>query len=238
MKSYIFKQTQNDTDECQLINNKCMQPCICSRTADNDVVREFMCGKIFKWESFVYLTFLDKHLFPAVSAVTYEGTKRLVYHTGRMMSLRSFLTKHDCNTSLILNELFSYTVKFVEKGFVHGNLHIDNIFVEPKGFLTKPKFYTIDYANSFVLNKKRASVPDYNSISFMGHDGIPTRDAYLMYWDIFTLYTSLKIFFKNNMDALTYLENQVQLYIPSNTLKSMLSYFNYPSSYGVFSKFF
>lgn len=211
----IFCSSRVD-DECRLLNNKCIQACICDRDHENNITKFFNSNEVYQWESNVYVSYIDKNIFPLVSP---KG-KQLTYFVKDMVSLRTFLKTGKPNMSYTLNELFSYIRSFRNYKFLHGNLHIDNIFLNPKTFDMRAHFFVIDYANSYVL--KRHSSPNYKRTSFIGEFEDKTRDTNFLYWDFLTLYVSLKCFFKEFPPHLLLLDNLISTYINKYKLQDLL----------------
>ncbi len=206
-------------DECRLLNNKCIQPCIFGRDAENNITKHFNNNEVYKWESNVYTTFLEKHIFPVVT----PSDDQLTYITKGMVSLRTYFKNSKVNMYYTLHELFSYIKTFSRLKFIHGNLHIDSVFLNPQTFDTKAHFFVIDYANSYLL--KRKTDPNYKRTSFIGEFENETKEHSLVYWDFFTIYISLKLFFKKDYSHLATLENVISMYINQSTLQELLNSF-------------
>ena len=71
-------------------------------------------------------------------------SKCITYETRHLISLRSYLdtNKKSKHISLVIYELFSFVKTFKKDCFIHGNLTIDNVFINP---VSSPiKFYTVD----------------------------------------------------------------------------------------------
>ena len=122
--------------------------------------------------------------------------------------------------NLFLNELFSFVNLFRKYHFVHGNLSIDNVFLDKLLFETDVKFVVLDYSNSF-LQKKPDQQPLYKRSSFVGVLDV-NKDKSSKYWDFFTMYVSLKLYFQNIKQTVEYLEELILNYIPSDTLDELL----------------
>ncbi len=215
---------RHDDDACLYLNNKCIQPCVCERDSSNNITKIFTSQDVFEWESHVYMSLVDSNLFPPVSPLP---DKRLTYMIGDMVSLRTYIktTKH--RMSLVLNELFSYICTFKEHKFLHGNLHIDNVYVNPKSFDNTPHFFVIDYANSYVL-KYRHSTPQYKRTSFMGEYDTKLQDPNFVFWDFLTMYSSLKLHFKGDHKNLRVLENVICTFVKEDKLISLLKTYQEP----------
>lgn len=212
----IFKNRVDD--ECRLLNNKCIQPCICDRDSEKNITKYFNSQEVYQWESNVYVSYFDKDIFPLVT----PHHKQLTYVVKDMVSLRTYLKIGKVNMSYTLNELFSYIRSFRNHKFLHGNLHIDNVFLNPKTFDKRAHFFVIDYANSYVL--KRHSSPSYKRTSFIGEFESKTKDTKFIYWDFLTMYVSLKVYFREYPQHLLILEEVISTYISKQKLQELLRY--------------
>jgi hypothetical protein len=105
---------------------------------------------------------------------------KILYKTQDMIPLKVFLSKNIKMYSCIINELISFIRTFKKIGFVHGNLHISNIYVDTSSQFYK--FYIIDFANSYIEN---FDMPSCKRNSYV-NKVIP-----LEYCDMTTLYHSL-----------------------------------------------
>lgn len=223
---HIFANTKLD-DECRLLNNECIQDCIYDRDDDKNITKYFKSQDVFQWESTVYVSYLDKNIFPLVTPREKHGccsSNALIYVVKDMISLRQYLKSSSWkqNMSYILNELLSYIGGFKTHKFLHGNLHIDNIFLNPKTFDKKAHFFVIDYANSYIL--KRHTSPIYKRTSFIGEFERKTQDSNFVYWDFLTVYVSLKCYFREFPQHLLLLENLITTYINKDKLQELLKY--------------
>lgn len=219
---------------CHYINNKCIQACSCyienintnCYNDNNNIIRKFDDYDLYKWEIDIYLHLLNTKIIPLINSKNYE----ICYILNGYISLRNFLNekenKKDEKISLILNELYSFINTFKKHRFIHGNLHIDNIFIKQlrkntKGDKTIYDFKVIDYANSYII-KKGFENKKFNKTSFLGEYNIKEKHHMLLYWDFFTTYVSLKTFFKNKVYSLYKLQDIVESYIPNNIFAIML----------------
>jgi hypothetical protein len=157
---------------------------------------------MYNHEINIYLYLLDKN----ITLLSTPHKLSLCYNIKDEISLHSYLDNYKPNITFLLNELFCFINKFKSYKFVHGNLHLHNIFLNPKTFLRKGNFYVIDFSNSYIIQKKY-----YKDKLFVEN------------WDFFSLYISLKNFFKNNIKNLIYLENLILNYINIYDLKSLLN---------------
>lgn len=205
----LFKSDLVDK-ECRYINERCLHNCIYSKTLDNNITKIFLNKDLFYWESDMYLALVDNKFVPLAS----PSLQKIMYYTNNMMSLRSKLKSKNYNKKMILNEVFNFVNIFNKINFIHGNLHIDNIFVDKDD-----RFYVIDFTNSYY--DKVNGDPKYKRRSFVDFNSEMTH--YINYLDIFTLYISLKLFFQNNIMYIQYVDNLINIYIKHDILTEMLN---------------
>ena len=217
----IFKSVSKKTDKtCLELTKKCFQKCFFDKNEFGNINKYFTNDENYEWEIKVYLYLLHKK----ITLLSSSSNKKICYQTNGNIPLFDFLKRGDDH--LLLNEIFSFVNNFSKVGFVHGNLHIYNIFVDVKSL----QFYTMDFSNSYIIDQ----VPDYKRIS-CSHD-------FLLNWDMYNLYVSLKDFYKNEYKGqlcvnskLDYLENIISVYVKENVLKSLenesvVIYSNYTNS--------
>lgn len=218
------KKTENEIS-CHRINDKCIQPCVCEilTNESNNIIRYYDTNELYEWEIQVYLKLIDSNI---TSFMTCDHSA-LCYVLDGYVSLRRFLSKkefhNDDKVSLILNELYSFINTFKKFNFVHGNLHIDNIFVKKsENINNKYEFKIIDLVNSYILNKNGYKKNTYKKTSFLGEYEKKENKHFLNYWDFFSVYISLKIFLKNKSNYLYILQDIVESYIPRKNFNLML----------------
>lgn len=220
----IFKIKKKDS-ECFLLNKYCLQKCYCERDINGNISKYFIDKDIFSWELQVYSKLMNKGI---VSEITVEDTSAcLTYSVKDKISMYNYLQQNKNYTKVILNELYSFVKKFNRYNFLHGNLHLHNIFVNPETFLGKGEIYVIDFSNSYLFETNRygvTSFPKYNRTSFMGEYDKKTNNEIFIYWDFFTLYVSLKMFLKADLENLVYLENLLQNYMSEEIVEKFISY--------------
>lgn len=175
-------------DECKKLNDYCMQDCIFVKDKKN-IRKIFRLKNVFEWELYIYKNIQSIDILPEVQIVNTESQKEIIYNTDKLISLRTFLKKRGINKSMIFQELFSYIKTFRQYSFIHGNLNIDNIFLTSKFHIT-PRFYIIDYANSYLVS--RNSWPSYKRLSFIGGWDEKLGFENFLYWDYLTIFISLK----------------------------------------------
>lgn len=206
-------------NECKYINSNCVQCCICERDSDNNICRKYSNKDIYKWETDIYLKFVEYSIFPGVTA----GIDTVTYKVRDMVSLRVYLGCVNVkNLTILMNELFAYVKRFRKMGFMHGNLNIDNIFVSKVN--KKLHFFVIDYSNSYNLNK-RNSVPGYPRTSFIGESENKLEYMNYIYWDILTLYISIKKYYKElKNNSVVIIEEIIDTYIPRDIINELFGY--------------
>ena len=206
----LFKSKQID-QECRYINEKCLQECVCIKTKDNKITKEFFNNELFHWECNMYLALCERGIIPLAST----KYPKIIYNTKDMLSLRSKLIDKNCNIKEILNEVFNFVNIFYKYRFVHGNLHIDNIFIDKNSY-----FYIIDLTNSYLI-KSSLNKPKYKRRSFIDNLDDLDNKRYIEYIDFFTLYISLKSFL-TSIKYIRYLDNLINNYIKQDILYKML----------------
>lgn len=212
----IFKSSKSEKkdSECENISLNSYQTCVCNRDSKRNIVKYYCLENMFEWEICVYLYIINTK----IALKTSLCDKNIVYDTRDKVSLYTFLKNNNPNIKFLLNELFGFVCKFRTFNFLHGNLHIHNIFVNPEMFIRKGKFYVMDFSNSFILDKTISKTPDYNRSSFIGESDKKISSIFFEYWDFFTLFVSLKIYFKDSIDIIVYLETLIENYIKKDVL--------------------
>ena len=188
--------------ECELIHKFSLNKSIFYRDSQNNIIKTFFNNFMYKNEIDIYLYLLNKN----ITLLSTPNKLSLCYNINYEISLYSYLDNYKSNITFLLNELFCFINRFKSYKFVHGNLHLHNIFLNPNTFVQKGKFYVIDFSNSYIIQKNY------------------TKDKLFVYnWDFFSLYISLKNFFKNDIKNLIYLENLILNYINPSDLRSLLN---------------
>lgn len=217
LNNNIFKLSNNQDIDCKYINQLCTQATICEKDPDNNIVKYFGSKDVFQWESFIYLQFVTCDIFP----LTTSCNGKLIHYTKNMKTFRNTLKRFRKNYSFIFNELFSFLNNMKSLHFLHGNLHIDNIFVEEH---PKLKFSVIDFSNSFVLALSKVKSPSYKRSSFVKEYESDVKWKYIVYWDFITIYISIKLFMIKDVTALTALEIAIQTYVPKSILSECINF--------------
>jgi hypothetical protein len=181
----------------------------CYPDKNGDLVREYKHEdtRMFKWECHVYTRLRNEGIFPPAKSVP----NKIIYLVNDHQKLRSLLRKTKSkDLEPFISELFAFVVQFGNLGFVHGNLHVDNIFVNAQG-----KYRAIDLVNSYLYDKQST----YTRSSFLGEWG----DAHLSSeWDLFTLYISLKQYFDDSPKKLFIVNQAISKHIPIDVLHSLM----------------
>lgn len=213
-------------DSLNYFNKKFTKELVCIIDNKNNFIKVTKEKKILDWEKFIYnkLKEFKKNFVPD----TIFNDKDCIYKLHNLVSLRCFITNNKNHFSFIINEIFSYTYSFYYSySFVHGNLHIDNIFIDPLTFFKKPCFFFIDLSNSYIINC-RHSMPEYKRSSFLFEYDLKTYDSNFIYWDIFTLFLSLKTFInsskftKNSDKYINILYNSTHMFVKKELLDKMI----------------
>ena len=132
---------------------------------------------------------------------------------------------------VLSNELFAFVNNFKKYNFIHGNLHIDNIYINIQDMY---QFFVIDLCNSYYSTScsnnaidvtfKRKSFIDVNK-NILEHDKF--KDKYCDFWDFICLFFSLNIYFENNKNHLNYIKESVTNYINKDKVNDILHYYTY-----------
>lgn len=216
----IFKTISKKRDsECNYLTLMCFQKCVYDKDDSQNIVKYCSFQDVFEWETVIYLYLLDKH----ISTSIHITGKHIKYDTHDKISLYQYINNDKISLKLLLNELFGFVCKFRDYNFLHGNLHVHNIFVNPDTFVRRGRFYVIDFSNSYLFDKADRSTPQYQRSSFLGEMDHKITSIFFEYWDFFTLYISLKLLLKNNLQNVVYLDNLIQNYIKPDVLDRFLT---------------
>lgn len=210
----VFKSQADD--DCRNITNKCRQISFCEKDAEQNICKFYTSDDVFNWEVKVYFTLKKFSIFPELK----PGNLQVTYKTNNMMSLRNYIqTTQNMNFSHLFHELFSFINSFKSLQFVHGNLHVDNVFVSNECL----KFYIIDYANAYIFNTNTKS-PKHKRTSYIGEYDNKLQDFDFVYWDFFTMYVSLRRINSicDNNKVLQNLNDVVKTYIKSEKLLALV----------------
>lgn len=214
----IFKTISKKVDnECIELSGLCFQDCTFMKNSIGNITKHCNTEDMYNWETIVYLYLLDKQISPLMNS---GYNNEITYNTNDKVSLYTYLksksNRRMGNLKIVINELFGFISKFREYHFLHGNLHVHNIFVNPKKFPSSERFYVIDFSNSFLLDEESVvgtNVPNYQRSSYFGEMDKKITSIFFEYWDMFTLYVSLKLVLKDDLHQIHYLETVMRNYI-------------------------
>lgn len=164
------------------IDKYCNQSCV-TIIGKEYINRHYFLTSLFIWETKVYLSLLGSNITPLIS----PKSLTIIYHTKGLVSLRDYLDNYQkkINISVFFHELFSFVKHFKKFKFAHGNLHVDNIMVNPQ---TTNQFFVIDLVNSYIFDMPTLTII---RSSFLGEYNHPAKINNLNYFDIYTLILSL-----------------------------------------------
>jgi hypothetical protein len=219
----IFRLLSKKTDsECKFLTQLNFQNCYYEKCDDKkNIIKRCFDFAVLEWESIVYLYLVDKRIAPLM---TFKENN-LYYETSDKISLYEYIRGNNPHIKFLLNELFGFVSKFRNYNFLHGNLHVHNVFINPDLFIRKGHFYVIDYSNSFLLDKS-SKLPKYQRSSFIGEMDKKITSIFFEYWDFFTLYTSLKLLLKSNLDNISYLDGLIENYVNKEVLARFIEEYN------------
>ena len=230
----IFRDSFKYDRDCYFVNLQCNQDCYCDKDTNNNIRRIFFDTQIFKYEVYIYLSLLKNNI--NITPLISNQNNDIIYITKDLVSLRTFLIKNPKHVTLIINEVFAFVNTFSKYNFIHGNLHIDNIYIDTKN---KYKFYVIDLCNSYYntnsnnidsykyssnngdFNFKRKSYIDLNN-NTKEHEKFKLE--YLNYWDFLCLFFSLNLYFEKSKDHLNYIKLAIQNYMNKEKVDEILYY--------------
>jgi len=116
---------------------------------DNDCIEKyFLDDHIFKFECYAY-NYLKT--FDICVKIIHVQKNMIIYDTKNLISLFNCIQTCKPNLTLLLNELFSFVKSFEKYNFIHGNLHVHNIFLEKETF--PYRFYIMDLDNAYIKRK-------------------------------------------------------------------------------------
>ena len=216
----IFKYPLKNEPECHYINLQCKQECYCDKTKKGNIRKICFNKDILVHETNMYLELLDSDLF----VLTSINENEVLYTTQNLISLRTFLKKNPNYMSLIINEVFAFVKSFKKYNFIHGNLHIDNIYIDIKGTY---KFHVIDLCNSYILGNKKEDEKQffkYRRKSYL--DLHEYSNLQILYLDFISLYISLSLFYENNKKNIEYINSVIENHIGKKYFIDCLNYYH------------
>ena len=235
----IFKKFSKNMSnkECFYLNLLCNQDCYCKIDKDKNIKRICFNNDVYNHEIQIYLTLLKYKA--DISTMISIHKNEIVYITNNLISLRTFLINNKSHTSLIINETFAFINKFKQYNFIHGNLHIDNIYINIKNDYT---FHVIDLCNSYIMNEinemntNNTNNNESNSSSYKRKSFIDTFifysnvennliNTYFHHSDFLSLFISLKLFFeKENPKYISYIQSIICNYIGKYKFDETMKY--------------
>ena len=222
-KSNIFSSISKYDTNCYMINFQCKQNCYCEKT-DYGIRKICFDKDLYLHETTMYLNLLLKkaNITPLISAIK---ENEIIYSMSDYISLRKCLGKQK-NIYVLLNEIFCFVNSFQKYNFVHGNLHIDNIFIKYNDNKIK-HIHIIDLSNSYLTDDSNIC-SNYKRTSFLEeYESKSDTDENIKYWDFFSLYVSLNLYFKSCNKYKEYVKNIVINYIGHHHFENLLNKYNY-----------
>jgi hypothetical protein len=207
------KQVQKLTKSIQLIDKNNVHLSECVIDSNGNISKRYIEEASFWWESKVYVSLVDHDIFALMTA----GDMKMTYFVGGMTPLRVYLKEHSDRYMIILYELFQFMNGLMKLQFVHGNMHIDNIYVSlEKGLYN---FKLIDLSNAYIPEQQPGR-PFYRS-SFLGEFDAKESHVCFGYWDFFTLVTSLKCEYANDVTKTIVINKILSLFIDTSILDGL-----------------
>lgn len=199
------------------LNCSCNNPCIFIKDSEKNIIKFQKSYELLKWESNIYISFVNLNIFPLID-INFKK-HQIKYFTKNLISMREFFEKYKniSKINLFLNELFCFINICKNNNFLHGNLQIDNVYINEKNFT---KIYVIDYTNSYNLNENEN---EFIRSSYLKEFDSKNNEQFLCFWDFFTIYISIKNYFYNNKNLLYLLDKNIKNYISFTILYNMIS---------------
>lgn len=176
--------------------------------SDGNIVKHVPNNDYFEWECNMYKYLLKNQKLPISLPIT-PSKDCFIYQTNTMKPLIEILSDKK-KKNFILNELFSYVFNFRHCNFVHGNLHIYNIFYDNQ---TK-QFYCLDLSDSNFIENNININPNYKQHFYSRL--VEKQSKY--YCDLLSIFSSLKIYFKNDQKTIDYITERILVFIPKDIL--------------------
>lgn len=176
---------------------------------DKNIIKHVPNENYTQWECQMYQYLLKNQKFPISVPITISNNC-FIYQTNKLKPLCELL-KNKKSKNFIINELFAFVFNLKNCNFVHGNLHIYNIFYDE----LYNQFYLLNLTDSnFINNNNNLQKPNFNQQVF---SSLVEKNE-IKYWDLLSVYSSLKIFFKNDTNTIKYITERTSVYIPNNIL--------------------
>jgi tRNA A-37 threonylcarbamoyl transferase component Bud32 len=109
---------------------------------------------LFEWEAYIY-----SQVSIIVPDVYDLDDKEMTYDLRNLSSIREILKENDVNFEKLCDGLFLFIETFKKYSFTHGNLKIDNIFIDKNGI-----FFVIDFTHSNVNLSIFNQCTDFHSL--------------------------------------------------------------------------
>ncbi len=175
---------------------------------DKNIVKHVPNENYVRWECQMYQYLLKNQKFPIHVPITISNNC-FIYQINKLKSLTEIL-KNKKSKNFILNELFAFVFNLKNCNFVHGNLHIYNVFYDP----LDNQFYLLNLSDSNFINNNNLEIPNFNQQVF---SRLVEKNE-MKYCDLLSVFSSLKIFFKNDIKTINYLLERISVYIPNDIL--------------------
>jgi hypothetical protein len=173
---------------------------------DKNIVKHVPNKEYYDWECNIYTYLLKNQKFPIAVPIT-PSKNCFIYQTNKLKPLIEVLSTIK-KRNLIINELFSFVINLRSINFVHGNLHIYNVFYDRE----YSQFYLLNLTDSTILGYKEK--PKFNQQNYSRL--VQKNDV--LFHDLLTIYSSLKNFFKNDAKMIKYLTEIICVFIPKTVI--------------------
>lgn len=218
-KNIFLSKSNKNIYEITNLNKYNNHPCIYSKE-DDSIVKHFLSYNFFNWEKSVSL-YLNQSIFSKLIPEFIINDLSIAYNVKNLVSLRYYLSKKKINQFHIFNEIFSFVKNFKRANFIHGNLNIDNIFVDKYN----NNFYILDYSNSYIIENDHIKSLQKN-ISYNEEAPDPIKYNFINYWDTFMIYISLLNFYDKNTNIIDYLNKLLYEYIDEENIICLKNFYN------------
>jgi hypothetical protein len=160
-KKNLFTTTDNNIFKQDIIDPECclLNKCLGTRNSfyeknwdNNNIVKYYKDKDNFATEIILHYYLSNKRI--TTDFYIDLKNKKLSYILDGKISLYNYLEtcNHDGLLRILSNELFAFVNNFRKHDFVHGNLHIGNIFINPQ----KLTLCIIDFTHAYLVPNKSA----------------------------------------------------------------------------------
>jgi len=160
-KKNLFTTTDNNIFKQDIIDPECclLNKCLGTRNSfyeknwdNNNIVKYYKDKDNFATEIILHYYLSNKRIITDFDIDLQN--KKLSYILDGKISLYNYLEtcNHDGLLRILSNELFTFVNNFKKHDFVHGNLHIGNIFINPQ----KLTLCIIDFTHAYLVPNKSA----------------------------------------------------------------------------------